>query len=216
MGWTDLKPLGRAALEANQKDLSGGAPGVLAGAPRDFRSLSLFSGCGVLDYASPWCAPVCYCEKDPAAISVLRARMADKSLPEAPVIHDVREVTPRSIAGPIDVLVAGFHCVDVPLAGGKRGLQGTDSSLLWELFRIARKLVVPMLFLGNVNNLRFMTEFWGEMLGALADLGFQTQWVSLSAASVGSPQRRRRIFMLAKRGSALAVKFGPALPPGAF
>ena len=57
-GWTALKPLGRAALEANQKDLSGGAPGVLAGAPRDFRSLSLFSGCGALDYALPGCAPV--------------------------------------------------------------------------------------------------------------------------------------------------------------
>ena len=60
-----------------------------------------------------------------------------------------------------------------------------------------------------------MTVFVHEMLSALADRGFKTQWVSLSAASVGSPQRRRRIFMLAKRGSALAVKFGPALPRGA-
>ena len=146
-GWTALKPLGRAALEANQKDLSGGAPGVLAGAPRDFRALSLFSGCGALDYVLPWCVPVCYCEKDPAAISLLRARMADKSLPEAPVIHDVREVTRRSIAGPIDVLVAGFPCVDLSLAGAKRGLEGTESILVWELFRSVRELDVSMRFL---------------------------------------------------------------------
>ena len=99
---------------------------MLAGAPLDSRSLSLFSGCGVLDYALPWCTPVCDCEKDPAAISVLRARMADKSLPEAPVIHGVREVARRSIAGPIDVLVAGLPCVDLSLAGGKRGLGGTE------------------------------------------------------------------------------------------
>ena len=71
---------------------------------------------------------MCYCEKDPAAISVLRARMADKSLPNAPVIHDVREVARRSIAGPIVVLVAGIPCVDLSLAGGKRGLEGTDSN----------------------------------------------------------------------------------------
>ena len=57
-GWAALKPLGCAALEANQKYLSGGAPGVIAGAPREFRSLSLFSGCGALDYALPWCTPV--------------------------------------------------------------------------------------------------------------------------------------------------------------
>ena len=73
--------------------------------------------------------------------------MADKSLPEAPVIHDVREVARRSTARPIDVLVAGFPCVDLSLAGGKRGLEGTESILLWELFRIARELDVPMLVL---------------------------------------------------------------------
>ena len=89
-GWTALKPLGRTAFETNRKDLSVGAPGVFAGAPRAFRSLSVFSGCGALDYALPWCTPAGYCEKDPAAISVLQARMADNSLPEAPVFTDVR------------------------------------------------------------------------------------------------------------------------------
>ena len=90
-----------------------------------------------------------------------------------------------------------------------------ESILVWELVRIVRELDVPMRFLEHVDNLRFMIEFWDEMLGTLADLGFKIQWVSLSAASVGSPQRRRRIVMLAKRSSALAVKFGPALPRGA-
>ena len=66
--------------------------------------------------------------------------MADKSLPEEPVIHVVSEVARRSIAGPIDVLVAGFPCVDLSLAGGKRGLQGTESVVLWELFRYSWKL----------------------------------------------------------------------------
>ena len=87
---------------------------------------------------------MCYCEKDPAAISVVQARMADKSLPEALVIIDVRELTHRSAPGPIDILVAGFPCVDICQAGLRRGLEGTQSTLIWEVFRIARELDVPM------------------------------------------------------------------------
>ena len=62
------------------------APRVSAGPPEPFvaptkrRSLSLFTGCGALDYALPWCSPVAYCERDPDAAAVLRARMLDGCL----------------------------------------------------------------------------------------------------------------------------------------
>ena len=54
------------------------------------RRLSLFTGCGALDYALPWCSPVAYCERDPDAAAVLRARMLDGSLPKAPLYDDVQ------------------------------------------------------------------------------------------------------------------------------
>ena len=58
------------------------APRVSAGPPEPFvapmkRRLSLFTGCDALDYAVPWCSPVAYCERDPDAAAVLRARMVD-------------------------------------------------------------------------------------------------------------------------------------------
>ena len=61
------------------------APRVSAGPPEPFvapmkRRLSLFTGCGALDYALPWCSPVAYCERDPDAAAVLRARMLDGCL----------------------------------------------------------------------------------------------------------------------------------------
>jgi site-specific DNA-cytosine methylase len=83
---------------------------------------------------------------------------------------------------------------------------------VWEVLRIAQDIGVSMIFMENVDNLRFMTDFSHAWTGELAKLDFQIAWISLSAHHVGSPQRRRRVFLLAKRGSALAAPFGPALP----
>ena len=84
-GWTALQLVPQAHLEVNRAGLAG-APRVSAGPPEPFvaptkrRSLSLFTGCGALDYALPWCSPVAYCERDPDAAAVLRARMLDGCL----------------------------------------------------------------------------------------------------------------------------------------
>ena len=84
-GWTALQLVQQAHLEVNRAGLAG-APRVSAGPPEPFvapmkrRSLSLFTGCGALDYALPWCSPVAYCERDPDAAAVLRARMLDGCL----------------------------------------------------------------------------------------------------------------------------------------
>jgi len=223
-GWTALQPLQQGCLTANLAGLclgehaaaagNPGASSVSADVPKLWRSLSLFSGCGALDYALPWCTPAAYCEIDTAAICVLQARMADGSLPQAPILNDVRRITSHQITTHVDVIVAGFPCVDICKAGRKQGLQGSESTLVWEVLRIAQDIGVSMIFMENVDNLRFMTDFSHALMGELAKLGFQIAWISLSAHHVGSPQRRRRMFLLAKRGSALAVPFGPALPRG--
>ena len=214
-GWTALQPLQESCLRDNRSGLlQKGGPGVSAGPPQPWRSLSLFSGCGALDYALPWCTPVAYCELDPDACSVLRARMADGSLPEAPLYHDVRALTKKELRGQIDVIVAGFPCVDLCKAGKKQGLGGSESTLVWEVCRLARDSGVLRIFLENVDNFRFMEQFWRAVLLELTELGFQIEWVSLSGTHVGSPQRRRRVFLLARRGAALLTPFGPSLPRG--
>ena len=83
-GWTALQLVQQAHLEVNRAGLAG-TPRVSAGPPEPFvalmkRRLTLFTGCGALDYALPWCSPVAYCERDPDAAAVLRARMLDGCL----------------------------------------------------------------------------------------------------------------------------------------
>lgn len=59
-------------------------------APELLRSLDLFSGLGGITHALRGVAlPAAYCEIDPFATSVLAARMADGSLPAAPLCPDV-------------------------------------------------------------------------------------------------------------------------------
>ena len=140
--------------------------------------------------------------------------MADGSLPKAPLYQDVRALTKKELTGQIDVIVAGFPCIDVCTAGKKLGLEGSDSTLVWEVIRIAKESGVLRIFLENVNNIRFLEEFWKAVLSALTELGFQIEWVSLSGTHVGCPQRRRRVFFLARRGAALLTPFGPSLPRG--
>ena len=191
-------------------------PGVSAGPPRALKYLSLFSGCGALDYALPWCTPVAYCELEAEAAKVLEARIADGGLPKAPIFQDVRSLTRcelQKLGGPgIEIIVAGFPCVDLCKAGRRLGVQGSESTLVWEVLRIAREADINMIFFKNVDNFRFMTVFWKAVLCELLKLGFVTTWVSLSATHIGSPQRRRRVFMLARRGPGLETPIGPALP----
>ena len=218
-GWTALQLVQQAHLEVNRAGLAG-APRVSAGPPEPFvapmkrRSLSLFTGCGALDYALPWCSPVAYCERDPDAAAVLRARMLDGSLPKAPLYDDVQTLTEKAFTTQIDTIVAGFPCIDLSKAGRKRGLEGSESSLVWEVIRLARVLDVPMLFLENVDNFRFLGEFWEAVLVALMNLDFQIEWVSLCGTHAGSPQRRRRVFLLARRGKALSTPFAPPFAQG--
>ena len=176
--------------------------------------MSLFSGCGALDYALPWCSPMAFCEKDPHVAAVMRARMADGSLPKAPVFHDVRSLTKKDLRTPIDIIVAGFPCVDVCKAGQKLGLDGSESTLVWEVVCLARELGVPMLFLENDDNFRFMTDFWKAVVMELLALDFNILWVSLSGAHTGSPQRRRRVFLLARRNEASLTPLAPPFAQG--
>ena len=133
---------------------------------------------------------------------------------EAPLYDDVHTLTGKELTTRIDAIVAGFPCIDLCKAGRKRCLEGTESTLVWGVVRLARVLDVPMLFLENVDNFRFLGEFWEAVLVALMNLDFQIEWVSLSGTHAGSPQRRRRVFLLARRGEALLTPFAPPFARG--
>lgn len=126
-------------------------------------------------------------EKDPYARAVLR-----KHYPTTPCFEDVRDVD--ADAPPIDLLEGGFPCQDLSLAGKRAGISGARSNLWLEFERGIRVLRPDLVFVENVPEL---AAYLGHVLGPLAELGFDAEWGLFSAAEVGAPHRRERMFILA-------------------
>jgi DNA (cytosine-5)-methyltransferase 1 len=115
----------------------------------------------------------------------------------------------------VDLVVGGFPCQDYSVARTLRqahGLVGKKGVLWWEIHRLLRlKLVtgrpVEYLFLENVD--RLIKSPSGQrgrdfavMLASLADLGYEVEWRVVNAADYGFPQKRRRVFIVGRRGHA--------------
>lgn len=151
---------------------------------------SLFSGIGGLDLAAEavfggevaW-----HSEVDPYACQVLQ-----RWWPDVPNLGDIQAVR---YFPPVSVLCGGFPCQDISSAGKRTGLRGRRSGLWFEFARAIREVGPQFVVVENVGQLR--ARGLDQVLGELAQAGFDAQWTSLRAASVGAPHRRERVFVLA-------------------
>lgn len=169
---------------------------------------SLFSGIGGLELGvmaalqrlgAP--AEVAWqCEKDRYARAVLRKHWSD-----TPCFEDVHDVD--ADAPPVDLICGGFPCQDLSIAGKRAGLDGTRSGLWSEFARVIRVLRPRLVLVENVPEL---LAHLGRVLGPLAACGYDAQWDVFSAAEVGAPHLRERLFILAY---ADGVRIGDAVEP---
>ena len=157
------------------------------------RFISLFAGVGGFDLGfEKYHDCVLQVEKDQHCLEVLRRRW-----PNVPKIEDVRDVTKQS-APDVDMVIGGFPCQDVSLAGNRKGLDGGRSGLWFEFHRIISELRpriavienVPGLFSSNGGN-----DF-ARILRGLAEQRYMSSWRVLDSQFFGVPQRRRRIFIV--------------------
>lgn len=113
------------------------------------RVLSLFSGVGGFDLAFKKRGHeiLGWCEIDPFARKVM-----EKHFPDARNHSDVRFIDGREY-GSADVVCGGFPCQDISLAGCRKGLGGTRSSLYWEAHRIIGQVRPEFVLLENVPGL---------------------------------------------------------------
>ena len=154
----------------------------------------LFAGIGGVEkgLASSGHIASMLCENDPAALAVLRARFPDTTL------HgDVR--TLKSLPADTSMVVAGFPCQDLSQAGTARGISGSKSGLIGEVFRLVRQANTPWLLLENVP---FMLQLKrGRAMSVIADtlesLGYRWAYRVVDSRAFGLPQRRRRVYLLA-------------------
>ncbi len=167
---------------------------------RRWRTLSLFSGIGALDWGlSAFCQTVAFVEKSAAATAVLQKRIRDGLLEECPVFSDVRTVSVASLGTPIDGIIAGFPCTGTSRAGVQAGLGNMETALVDEVFRLAGETRCLFIFLENVANLCSMPHVWQPLLQSLHTMGFGVSWTTVQARHVGIPCRRARWFCLAVR-----------------
>lgn len=126
-------------------------------------------------------------EQNPYARAVLK-----KHWPEVRRYEDVRHVD--ASAPPVDLELGGFPCQDLSIAGARAGIHGARSGLWFEFVRIIRDTRPKYVFVENVPEL---LVYLGDVLGPLADLGFDAEWDLFDAAAVGAPHLRERLFLLA-------------------
>lgn len=160
-----------------------------------------------------------YAENDPAP-----SRIMTRHWPGIPNHGDVTQIDWTTVE-PVDVLSGGSPCQDVSSAGKRAGMfEGTRSNL-WVAMREAVATIQPTYVIWeNVRGAHSSTAHseveseqrllgstrgpylrsTGRVLGDLASLGYDAQWRTLSAASVGAPHRRDRVFILAWRRGATA------------
>lgn len=121
---------------------------------------------------------------------------------DSPIWTDARTFDGVPWRGAVDCVIAGIPCQGNSLAG--RRLLGEDPRNLWpDTLRILREVEPAFFFLENVPGLlipdrkRRREAPIARILGELAEIGFDAEWLSLSAQALGAPHRRERVFLLA-------------------
>jgi DNA (cytosine-5)-methyltransferase 1 len=160
--------------------------------------ISLFTGVGGFDLGLERAGHriVAQCEADEKARAVLR-----RHWPDVPIYENVVTYEPTESA---DLVCGGFPCQDLSVAGKRAGLAGERSGLFFEAARISDLVLGDggWVLIENVPGLLSSNggADFGIVLSTLADLGFHDlAWRVLDSRYFGVPQRRRRVFILARR-----------------
>jgi len=159
--------------------------------------LALFAGAGggILEGILLGWRTICAVEIEPYCREVLLRRQRDGVLPVFPIWDDVRTFDGRAWRGLVDILTAGFPCQPFSNAGKLRGAD--DERNMWpETIRCIRDVGPEWCLLENVPGL-LIHGYFGQILGDLAEAGYDAAWDIVSAGEVGAPHVRQRIWIVA-------------------
>ena len=165
---------------------------------RKLKVLDLFSGIGGfalgLDSTGIF-ETVKFVEKDKYCKKVLQ-----KNFPNIPIEEDIKDVKGKE--GDADVIVGGFPCQPMSVAGKRRGTD--DDRYLWpEMFRLIREIKPQFVIGENVKNIVNIQDgvVFETVCTDLESEGYEVQSFNIPAAGVGAPHRRERIWIVANTHS---------------
>lgn len=116
--------------------------------------------------------------------------------------HDIKEVNGKELPES-DIWTFGSPCQDISLAGKQKGLQGSRSSLFFEVMRMlderqeAKKFLPSYLIMENVKALLSSSQGWdfATVLIEMAKRGYNPEWSVINSAQV-VPQNRERVYII--------------------
>ena len=163
--------------------------------------LSLFTGYGGfslgLRLAGIPTRTVMYVEWERYPQEIIKARIKDGYLDDAPIWGDISTLDGEQLRGVVDLITAGFPCQPHSVAGLKRGA-GDERNLWPETLRVIREVGPRYVILENVPGLLSAPTdggapaYGGTVVGELASLGYSIHWQTIGADDVGAPHRRKR------------------------
>ena len=160
------------------------------------RELHLFSGVGggILGGILLGHTCVCAVEIEPYCRKVLLQRQRDGILPKFPIWDDIRTFDGKPWRERTDIIAAGWPCDDISPAGTKTGIDGTESSMFFEVSRIVSEIRPKYIFLENSGNL--IHRGLARVIGELTKLGYDSRWCRLGATHIGADHERIRTWII--------------------
>jgi DNA (cytosine-5)-methyltransferase 1 len=167
----------------------------------DYKVSSFFSGIGGFDLGleRAGMSVVFQCEINKFCRQVLKKHWSD-----IPLYEDINTIVPENIPDS-NVWCGGFPCQDVSLANqGKRlGLLGKRSGLFFTYAELIKERKPDWIIIENVPGL--LNSHDGEdfrtIIQTLDELGYGLSWRVLDAKYFGTPQRRRRVYIVGSLGN---------------
>lgn len=163
--------------------------------------LSLFSGAGGGIYASKLLGHriVGYVESNEYCQKVIRQRINDGIFDEGPIFDDIETFNSQGYAksyqGMVDLISGGFPCQDISVAGAGQGIFGSQSSLWFDMAATVSNIRPRYVFIENSPAL--LVRGFGSVINNLSEMGYNAAWCIVSAADLGAPHLRKRLWILA-------------------
>jgi DNA (cytosine-5)-methyltransferase 1 len=160
------------------------------------QAISLFTGIGGFEIAfsqvfGSAAQIIQSVEIDPDAQSVLRSHF-----PNTPIHSDICTYNPDVNWNYTDGIVfGGSPCDNTSCAGDRTGLRGSKSSLWFEMLRVIATAKPRFVLVENPTGL--INRGLRAILGGLRMAGYSTEVEIITAAVVGAPHERERLFIIA-------------------
>jgi site-specific DNA-cytosine methylase len=137
---------------------------------------------------------VAHVEIEAYAVANLVAKMEQGLLVPSPVWTNLKAFPMEAFRGRVDFITAGYPCQPFSCAGQRKGTD--DQRHLWPYIRRIYQTICPRwMFFENVEG--HVTLGLSTVISDLEEDGYRVETGLFTAAEVGAPHRRKRVFILA-------------------